>query len=70
MNEPHGSGGVMDGTWLRDFAARCLKVAGVTADKELADKLRTMAIEYRRMADSDETTAGRTDKPANKGDAS
>jgi hypothetical protein len=48
------NGEIMDVEELRDFAARCLRVAEVCVDNELAERLRTTAREYLRLADERE----------------
>ena len=44
----------MDSRECRDFAARCLRVAAVCVDGELAERLRATAKEYLRLADESE----------------
>ena len=44
----------MDSKECRDFAARCLRVAEVCVDGELAERLRATAKEYLRVADESE----------------
>ena len=47
-------GGQMDSKDLRDFAARCLRVANVCVDGELAERLRATARDYLRLAEQSE----------------
>jgi hypothetical protein len=46
----------MDSKEYRDFAARCLRVADVCVDGELAERLRATAKEYLRLAEESEQT--------------
>ena len=50
----------MDSKDLRDFAARCLRVANVCVDGELAERLKATARDYLRLAQQSEQ-AGATD---------